>query len=358
MTNQFNNIYKGKKILITGHTGFKGSWLSIWLHMLGAKVIGYSLEKYYNDYVYKRAKLNELLYADEKGNINDYVRLKAIFDKHQPEMVFHLAAQPLVRLSYEIPIETLSTNIMGTANVLECIKKSSSVKCAVIITSDKCYKNKEKRERYKETDELAGHDTYSTSKACAELIVHSYRHSFFNHSDKLVASVRAGNVIGGGDWAKDRLIPDCIRHLKNKKPVRIRNPHAVRPWQHVIEPLYGYLLIGQKLIEGKKEFADAWNFGPDHGSQVSVDKVVNLIIKFWGEGKWIDISAPNEKKHETKVLKLDSTKAKKGLGWHPVLSITEAIKITVEWYKVSDHEDVYKLCTNQIKEYVKRQVST
>lgn len=346
-------IYKEKKVLVTGHTGFKGAWLSIWLCELGADVVGFSLEEYDNDYVFQNSGLKDHI-ADERGDITDMNSLKKVFKKHKPEIVFHLAAQSLVRRSYKEPINTINTNTMGTANVLECIKDFDFVKAGVIITTDKCYKNKEKEEGYKETDELGGHDPYSTSKACAELIIESYNKSFFSHSNKLVASARAGNVIGGGDYAEDRLIPDCIKALKSNKEISIRNPSSVRPWQYVLDPLYGYLLLGERLLQGKKEFAEAWNFAPDSGSMITVKEVVDLVIKSWGKGRWTH-SGADEKSHETKLLNLDATKAKRSLNWHPRSDIKNGIKKTVEWYKKSGESktNVYDLCVTRINEYTK-----
>lgn len=357
-----NGIYKGRTVLVTGHTGFKGAWLSIWLNGLGAKVIGFSLDKYDNDFVFRNSRLKKSI-ADERGDIRDLKRLREVFQKHRPEIVFHLAAQPLVRDSYNVPAETFDTNIMGTVNVLECIRLSDSVRAGVMITTDKCYKNKEdkckeKGKGYTESDELWGYDPYSASKACAEIAIDSYRNSFFNNADsgngkpaKLVASARAGNVIGGGDFAKDRLIPDCIKALKEKKPIIIRNPNHTRPWQHVLEPLNGYLMLGQRLLEGKKEFAGPWNFGPDRESIINVSNVADIIVKQWGEGKWVDSGNKNEKMHETTMLCLDNSKAKKLLKWSPKLSITESLKKTVEWYRRSEKEDAHDLCLEQIREY-------
>ena len=349
------DIYNGKRVLVTGHTGFKGSWLSIWLNKLGAKVIGVSLPKYDNDYVFHKTELRKLLYADEKADINNYENLKKIFDKYQPEIVFHLAAQPLVRLSYDYPLDTLNTNIIGTANVLDCIKNTPSVKAAVMITTDKCYKNKEHMEPYKEEDELGGRDPYSCSKACAELIIDCYRKSFFQHSEKLIASARAGNVIGGGDFGKDRLVPDCIRALINKREIEVRNPDAVRPWQFVLDPLYGYLLVGKRMIEGKKEFAEAWNFGPEQSSVVPVSKVLDLVLKNWGSGKSKYTKNPAEKKHEAKLLNLNINKAKNKLGWMPKFTIEKTIKYTIEWYKESQKlssDKLLDLCIKQIDEFI------
>lgn len=351
------NIYKGKKVLVTGHTGFKGAWLSIWLTKIGAKVIGFSLPKSENDYVYRRTAFSKKIFADEKGDIRDYKQLKKVFDKYRPDFVFHLAAQPLVRLSYEIPLETFEANVIGTANVLECIRKSSSVKGGVLITTDKCYKNKETITPYKETDELGGYDPYSSSKACAEIVIGSYRDAFFRNSDVLIASARAGNVLGGGDFGKDRLIPDCINSLIAGKAIEIRNPNAVRPWQYILDVLYGYLLLGKKLLEGRKEFAEPWNFGPEQRSIVPVRKIADLMVKEWGSGSWQDCSNPKEKRHEAKLLNLDITKAKKKLGWKPKLTIDENIKQTVRWYRderALAKGDVLNLCYSEIAMYEKK----
>jgi CDP-glucose 4,6-dehydratase len=342
-----NNIYTNKTVLITGHTGFKGAWLSIWLNKLGAKVIGFSLEKWDNDYLFNHGQLSEKI-VDERGDINDLKRIKEIFEKYNPEIVFHLAAQPLVRESYDIPVETFNTNIIGTVNVLECIRNSNSVKAGVMITTDKCYKNKEKDEGYTEEDELGGHDPYSASKACAELVIDSYRKSFFEN--KYIASVRAGNVIGGGDYSKDRLIPDCVNHIKNNEEIIIRNPTATRPWQHVLEPLYGYLLLGTKLLNGNKQFCQAYNFGPEKESIISVKEIVEKVIQTWGSGNWADLSR-EAKKHETKTLSLNISKIKNELGWVPKWDIDETIKQTVEWYINPDSNLKYELCLEQIKEY-------
>ncbi len=346
------NVYKGKNILVTGHTGFKGAWLSIWLHKLGANVIGFSLKEYYNDYIYQNAKLNKILFSDEKGDINDYNRLKEVFQKYQPEGVFHLAAQPLVRLSYDLPKETFQTNILGTVNVLECIKKTPSVKMGVMVTTDKCYKNRETPKGYKEQDELGGIDPYGSSKACAEIVINSYRESFFKSSKKLVASARAGNVIGGGDLATDRLIPDCIAALSKNEPIKLRNPFALRPWQHVLEPLYGYLLLGKGLFEQNERFADAWNFGPDQNSTTTVKKVAEILIEAWGSGRWVEGNKQSEDKKEAKTLILDNAKSKKILGWHPKWDINHAVKETADWYKRSKSEDIYKLCLEQINDFI------
>lgn len=351
-----NNFWKGKKVLVTGHTGFKGTWLTIWLHKLGAKVIGYSLKEYPNDVMFNQVGISSKI-IDERGDINNFKSLKAVFDKYRPEIVFHLAAQPLVRLSYDEPLKTLHTNIMGTANVLECIKQSDSVKAAVIITSDKCYRNKSLTCGYKEGDELGGIDPYSCSKACAELLVSSYRDAFFKLQSKYVASVRAGNVIGGGDWSQDRLIPDCIKALQQNKPIRIRNPDATRPWQHVLEPLGGYLMIAEKLWAERK-YDEEWNFGPTQESIVPVRQVADILIKKWGSGNWVDGSVKDHK-HEAKLLSLDINKVNTGLKWKPVLSLEQAIGLVVEWHKKSqglNPEGVLKLCEKQIDGYSKHKI--
>jgi len=342
--------YKGKTVLVTGHTGFKGAWLCIWLKELGAKVVGFSLPRWENDRLFRTAQLSSRV-LDKRGDIADFGRLKSIFSAYKPEFVFHLAAQPLVRESYLDPLGTIRTNIIGTANVLECVRSSRSVRAAVIITTDKCYRNKEQKKGYKETDELGGHDPYSMSKASAELVVESYRKSFFTGSRKLVASARAGNNLGGGDYSKDRLIPDCIRALKAKKIVCIRNPRSTRPWQHVLEPLYGYLLLGAKLGVGRGNFASAWNFGPGKSSVVTVSKVADLVMRNWGSGTWSDTHKKGEP-HEAGLLSLDIGKARKYLGWRPRWGIEKTVKMTIDWYKDAGERDAYSLCQNQIEEYI------
>ncbi len=343
-------VYQNKRVLVTGHTGFKGSWLSIWLHGLGARVIGFSLPEWENDYLFKSARLCENI-VDERGDVIDLKRLHEVFTQYKPEIIFHLAAQPLVRASYQDAVGTLNTNIMGTANVLECMKASESVAAGVMITSDKCYKNIERPKRYKEVDELGGDDPYSVSKAAAELIIDSYRKSFFSSSKKSIASARAGNVIGGGDTAKDRLIPDCIKSLRENKPIAIRAPKAIRPWQHVLEPLYGYLLLGSRLLDHKKEFTGPWNFGPEKESVVPVSRLADLIVESWGEGEWIDAHKKNDLP-EAGFLSLDISKAKKKLMWQPRWNIKKAIEKTVRWYQEIHGDNAFRLCVRQIEEYV------
>jgi CDP-glucose 4,6-dehydratase len=329
----FNSIYLNRKVLITGHTGFKGSWLSLWLTKMGADVCGYSLEP--------PTKPNhfELLNLDmrsEIGDIRNTENLNKVFKSFRPEIVFHLAAQPLVRLSYKEPLDTLTTNIIGTANLFEACRQCDSVKAIVNITSDKCYENKEWIWGYRENDPMGGYDPYSVSKGCSELVTSCYRNSYFNIKEYgkshniLLASCRAGNVIGGGDWAEDRLIPDIMKAVSKGKTVEIRNPNATRPWQHVLEPLNGYLSVGQKLLEGKKEFAEAWNFGPDSSNTLTVGEVVSKIKDNWSDIKY---NLGNEKgPHEAGLLKLDSSKALTKLKWQPKWDASTTFEKTTLWY--------------------------
>ena len=341
MTNLFGGIYKGKTVLLTGHTGFKGSWLAFWLTQMGAKVVGYSLEA--------PTQPNHLDLLDFEmvsiiGDIRDQEKLDAIFKKYQPEIVFHLAAQPLVRLSYEEPVETFDTNVMGTLKVFEASRKTLSVKAIVNITSDKAYENKEWIWGYRENDPMGGYDPYSASKGCAELVVNSYRNSYFNLSEYstkhnvLLASCRAGNVIGGGDWAQDRLITDIMLSVSRGDKVQIRSPHATRPWQHVLEPLSGYLAVGQKLLEGKKEFAEGWNFGPENEGSITVQKVVESVKKYWDKIEY-EIAKVEKPLHEANLLKLDCSKANILLNWNSVWSSDTTFEKTVTWYKSFYQDD-------------------
>lgn len=352
----FNSIYKNKTVLVTGHTGFKGSWLSIWLNELGAKVIGYGLNPYSEKDNFVLSGLEQKV-VDIRGDIRDKEALEKVFIEYQPEIVFHLAAQPLVKESYESPAYTYEVNVMGTINVLECVRKTPSVKVGVFITTDKCYDNKEQLWGYKETDELGGYDPYSSSKAACEIAIQSWRQSFMNPScfsehGKAIASVRAGNVIGGGDWAKDRIIPDCIRALEHGQVIEIRSPQAIRPWQHVLEPLYGYLRLGEKMLLEPTCYCEAWNFGPDLKSVVKVEEVVNKLISHYGTGVWKDVSNCTDV-HEANLLNLDISKARFKLGWNPKWELDEALKYTAEWYKRYQAENVYKLCVEQINTYTK-----
>lgn len=350
----FNNIYKGKRVLVTGHTGFKGSWLSIWLKELGAEIIGYSLEPYTEKDNFVLSHLSEKI-VDIRGDIRDRKHLREVFDKYKPEIVFHLAAQSLVRLSYDIPVETYETNLMGTINILEEIRNCKNTKIGIMITTDKCYENKEQIWRYRENEAFGGYDPYSSSKGACEIAIQSWRNSFFNPRDyekhgKSIASVRAGNVIGGGDWAKDRIVPDCIRALEEDRDIEIRSPRSIRPWEHVLEPLSGYLLLGQKMMEDPIKYCEGWNFGPNLDAIVNVWEVAEKIVKNYGKGKLEDISDPNAL-HEAKLLLLDITKSRFELGWKPTLTIDESIGLTTEWYRRYLNEDIYQLCVEQINKF-------
>ncbi|WP_010241097.1 CDP-glucose 4,6-dehydratase [Clostridium arbusti] len=349
------NMFKNKNVLITGHTGFKGSWLSLWLKELGANVIGYALDPINPQDNFSLCGLKNNI-VDIRGDIRDSTLLNNTFKKYKPEIVFHLAAQALVRYSYEHPKYTYSVNVMGTLNLLEAIRNCKATKAAVIITSDKCYENKEWIWGYRENDAMGGYDPYSSSKGCVELLVSSYRNSFFNpkeynNHNKVIASVRAGNVIGGGDWSKDRIIPDCINALKSNNNIVLRNPNAIRPWQHVLEPLGGYLKLGSKLLEYNTSFSGAWNFGPNEESIVSVEEITKALIKYWGSGHYTTLDSSSKSVHEANLLNLDISKAKFNLNWKPNWNVDKAIQKTVEWYKNYDSTDVYALCVKQINEY-------
>ncbi|WP_040212826.1 CDP-glucose 4,6-dehydratase [Clostridium polynesiense] len=355
-------IYSGKRVLITGHTGFKGSWLTLWMKVLGAQVIGYSLDPV-NDYDNFNLAVDKNSITDIRGDIRDKEKLEEVFQKYSPEIIFHLAAQPLVGYSFEHPKYTYEVNVMGTLNILDCFRKCENTKAAVIVTSDKCYKNNEWCWGYRENDPLGGYDPYSSSKACIEILVSSYRDSFFNikeysHHKKAITTVRAGNVIGGGDWSKDRIIPDCIRSLEKNIPISIRNPNSIRPWQHVLEPLNGYIELGALLLEGNPELSGSWNFGPDPESTASVEEVVNKIINFYGTGSYICSSLNNKAFHETKVLRLDISKARNKLNWRPKWSLEKALENTVKWYKNYKSCDVNKLCIDTINQWQNPSLNT
>ncbi len=328
--------YGGKKVLVTGHTGFKGSWLSLWLNRMGAEVIGYSLEPPSIPNLFDSIGLDDLV-THIKGDVRDEGRLASVFSEHCPEFVFHMAAQSLVRPSYQEPKLTFETNVMGTINVLECVRKSGSTKVCVNVTSDKCYENMECDRGYRETDPMGGYDPYSCSKGCAELVTSAYRRSFFSQRDGdssnkvALSSVRAGNVIGGGDWGIDRIVPDCIRAISKGEPISIRSPGAVRPWQYILDPLCGYLLLGALMRKGGAKYCGAWNFGPNDSNIIPVEELVKLLIKHWGRGEYtVDGS---RKPHEAKLLKLNIEKACSALGWKPVYGINDTVKRTVDWYK-------------------------
>jgi CDP-glucose 4,6-dehydratase len=352
----FDSFFNGKRVLVTGHTGFKGSWLSIWLHELGADVIGVGLEPYSDCDNYVLSGIGKKIIADIRADIRDLQKMKSIFAEYKPEIVFHLAAQPLVRLSYEKPVETYESNVMGTINILEAIRATDSVKVGVMITTDKCYDNKEQLRGYKEDDPFGGYDPYSSSKGACEIAIQSWRRSFFNPEQfekhgKSIASVRAGNVIGGGDWSLDRIIPDCIRALDADKLIEIRSPKSVRPWEHVLEPLSGYMLLAKKMWEYPTEYCEGWNFGPEAESVSSVWEVATELIKNFGKGKLKDCSNPDAV-HEAQLLMLDITKAKMRLGWKPRLNMQECISLVADWYKRYKNENVYGLCVEEINRFV------
>lgn len=355
----FNGFYQGKRVLVTGHTGFKGSWLSVWLHELGAEVIGVGKEPYTERDNYVLSGLKDKI-IDLRGDIRDGALMKKIFQEYQPEIVFHLAAQPLVRLSYEIPVETYETNVLGTINILESIRVTDSVKVGVMITTDKCYENKEQIWGYRENEPMGGYDPYSSSKGAAEIAISSWRRSFFHPEQyekhgKSIASVRAGNVIGGGDWALNRIIPDCIKALESGKPIEIRSPKAIRPWQHVLEPLSGYMLLAQKMWDEPTQYCEGWNFGPRAESITMVWEVATKVIENYGSGELRDLSDPNAL-HEAKLLMLDISKAKFRLGWEPRMNIDQTVRLTVEWYKKYSKEKVMPLCLNQIEKYLANKI--
>ena len=357
MIDLYSNFYAGKRVLVTGHTGFKGSWLSIWLHEIGAKVIGVGLDPYTERDNFVLSDIGSKIEADIRADICDGQKMKDIFTKYQPEIVFHMAAQPLVRLSYEIPVETYMTNVMGTIHIMEAIRSTKSVKVGVMITTDKCYDNNEQMEGYVETDPFGGYDPYSSSKGACEVAIQSWRRSFFNPADYgkkhtvALASVRAGNVIGGGDWAKDRIIPDCIRALETTRVIDIRSPKSVRPWEHVLEPLSGYMLLAQKMWEKPTEFCEGWNFGPESDSILTVWEVASAIVDNFGYGVLKDVSDPNAL-HEANLLMLNINKVKTRLGWKPRLNAKETVALTADWYKRYKIENVYSLCIEEIKKFI------
>ncbi|MFH0730461.1 MAG: CDP-glucose 4,6-dehydratase [Pseudomonadota bacterium] len=351
-----NAFWANKRVLITGHTGFKGSWLSLWLQLLGADVTGYSLPPPTVPSLYELSQAKEGMISIE-GDIRDFSRIKESIEIYQPEIVIHMAAQSLVRPGYQDPLGTFSTNIMGTVHLLEAVRQADGVRAIINVTSDKCYQNNDSILGHIETDALGGFDPYSSSKGCAELITASYRNSFFeagqlNLHGVALASVRAGNVIGGGDWAKDRLIPDIMRALLEKQEIRIRYPEAIRPWQHVLEPLSGYLILAEKLYQVGPGYAEAWNFGPDGHENRSVSWVAKYITQLWGGETCLKLEDMNQP-HETRCLKLDSSKAKNRLGWAPRLTIEEALKWTVAWYKAyqRDPATIAEITRAQIKDY-------
>ena len=350
------DIYKGKRIFLTGHTGFKGSWLNLWLKSLGAEVYGYALAPNTNPSHF------ELLGGNKEfrgvfADIRDRENLKQSLRSFNPDIIFHLAAQPLVRESYKNPVATFESNVIGTLNVLDCARELESLTAIVVITTDKVYENKEWIWGYRENDALGGYDPYSASKACAEIVTDSMRNSFFNINEfgkshqVLIATARAGNVIGGGDWSEDRLIPDIIKAVCANKSVKIRNPKSTRPWQHVLEPLRGYLMLGEKLLEGKKEFATAFNFGPNLQDNLRVEEILKITKNLWDKVDYVlecDSNAP----HEAGLLMLDVAKAQKLLNWEPVMNSLESIKYTISWYR-EFYENGQIVSQEQLGNYIK-----
>jgi CDP-glucose 4,6-dehydratase len=341
-------FWQGKKVFLTGHTGFKGSWLSIWLQKLGSDVTGYSLTPPTDPNMFNLVKVADGI-NDIRGDVRDLESLKKALTDSQAEIVIHMAAQPLVRDSYKFPVETYSTNVMGTVHVLEAARLQENVRAVLNVTSDKCYENSEKTSGYCEDDPMGGHDPYSSSKGCAELVTSAYRNSYFK-ADKAVASARAGNVIGGGDWATDRLVPDIIRAVKDGRTVYLRNPQAIRPWQHVLDPLSGYLMLIERLYSDGQPFAEGWNFGPSEEDARPVEWLAHEIATLWGELKWEKSNASNP--HEAQYLKLDCSKAQTRLEWAPRLNLSEALKWTVTWYKDQiAGEEMRSITEKQIKNY-------
>lgn len=346
-------IYKGKKVLVTGHTGFKGGWLCLWLKSLGAEVLGYSLLPDNNLALFNIVELGKQIHS-VIGDILDKEKLEKTVQDFMPDIIFHLAAQPIVRRSYFEPVLTYETNVIGSLNVLEAARKCPSVKAFVNVTTDKCYENKELFHGYKEDAPMGGYDMYSSSKGCVEIMSSSYRRSFLQDGKPYaLATARAGNVIGGGDWALDRLVPDCVRFINENRKIEIRNPQAVRPWQHVLEPLSGYLLLGEKLLQDGEKFAQGFNFGPNEDSVLSVADVAQRVVNYWGKGEVV-INKKDDL-HEAGLLMLNIEKAKNILGWQPAYNADEAILQTVEWYKrFYNGENMSEVSLSQIKDYQSR----
>lgn len=349
----FGGVYADRRVFVTGHTGFKGSWLCEWLLGLGANVTGYALEPPTDPSLFDELALAGRV---EHGvaDIRDAGALTSALARAEPEVVFHLAAQPLVREGYVAPVYTYETNVMGTVNVLDAARQTPSVRVVVNVTSDKCYENRETLHAYREDEPLGGLDPYSSSKACSELVTAAYRASFFGPDSSVrVASVRAGNVIGGGDWATDRLVPDCVRALQAGETIQVRNPQAVRPWQHVLEPLAGYLLLTGRLLSGRRELDGAWNFGPQASASTTVGEVVDAVIAAWGSGEWEGTLGRRSEPREAGLLAIDATKASKVLGWRPVLDVGQAVAATMRWYRGRAAGDDVRVLTRQdIREYV------
>lgn len=348
-------FWQGKRVLITGHTGFKGSWLTLLLEIFGAKICGYSLSPPTSPNLFEEADISKNI-ESHIGDIRDYNKFKEVIYNFKPEIIIHMAAQPLVRYSYKNPIDTYSTNVMGTVNLFQAVREVGGVKVVVNITTDKCYQNNEWEWGYRENDRLGGHDPYSNSKACAELVASCFRESFFNDSSYhehgcAIASVRAGNVIGGGDWAEDRLIPDILKSFQNNKVVEIRNPHSIRPWQHVLEPLSGYITLAEKLFEHGMNYSEPWNFGPSENDAKSVEYIVKKMSQIWGKSDWHISEA--EHPHEANYLKLDCSKARMKLNWRPIWRLDTTLNRIVKWHQAwLNKQDMRAYTINEINEYI------
>lgn len=355
--NLFHGIFKNKTVFVTGHTGFQGSWLVLWLKLLGAKVIGYSIGIPTQPSMFETLELdNDIVHII--GDVRDIEKLKTSINENNPQIVFHLAAQSLVRMSYEMPVDTFHTNIMGTVNLLESIRHVGGVDVCVIMTSDKCYETPKDNHACKEDDKMGGFDPYSSSKGAAELVTTSYRRAFFNNENTKntnISTTRAGNVIGGGDWAKDRIVPDSIRALVENKKISVRNPQSIRPWQHVLEPLSGILCLASEMYLEPGKYSEAWNFGPDLFSDITVKELVDQIIDEWGRGS-IEYSNPMQSVYESKSLRLDSTKASNLLDWHTVYSTKETISETISWYRTFayDKDNIKEITKSQMENYIKK----
>jgi len=344
-----NSFWLDKRVFLTGHTGFKGSWLSIWLSSRGANVKGYSLAPSSNNNLFEIAGVDELV-STEINDVRNYSALLSSMQEHSPDIVIHMAAQPLVRESYERPLETYEVNVMGTANLLEASRHCPTIRAVINVTTDKCYENKEWLWGYKETDPMGGRDPYSSSKGCAELVTSAYRDSFLYQSKVGVATARAGNVIGGGDWAQDRLIPDILKSFDLDEPVRIRNPSALRPWQHVLEPLSGYLILAERLFEEPLKYSGSWNFGPHDQDVQQVDWIVDRMAALWGGAKW-DLDE-DDNPHEAVLLKLDISKAVSLLGWNPTWSMDATLGKIIHWHKAwKSGRDMGAACISEIRAF-------
>jgi CDP-glucose 4,6-dehydratase len=341
--------YRGRKVLITGHTGFKGGWLALWLNSLGAEVHGLSLDPPTEPSFFCTTGLDQRV-EWTKGDIRKRESIREAVKESDPEMIFHLAAQPIVRESYSDPIGTFETNILGTANVLDAVRSNPGIKGCLCITSDKCYENQEKGLAFQEADPMGGADPYSASKGAAEIVISSYRRSFFR-TGALISSARAGNVIGGGDWAKDRLVPDCIRSLQKGETIVLRNPDAVRPWQHVLDPLNGYLTLGAMMLGDDRQAEGAWNFGPPAGKEATVEELVRILVDEWRAGGW-RVEPSDDLKKESRCLRLDSTKARRELGWRSVWDVRTSVRRSVDWYRQNaDGADMWKFSLSQIADF-------